>query len=213
MSDIKYGLISRTDADTLEKTIDLIIGEFDDVTIHITEIGVYGGATGRGIVEYVMNKWERNIFITGIDNNKDGEKIKFKHLYDKIIDGNSTEVYNQLEDNSQHLIFQDACHCFSCVISSFYCYADKVKVGGYLAFHDTGRHIKPFKDFQHGDKNNPDAYISARKALNRISLLFDNDIVIGEIIKNHALGQWELIFDEADSSDLAGGICVFKKLY
>lgn len=194
---IKYGLISDTDARVLEKTLNLIIEQFKNY-IHITEIGLYNCQTSKGVYQYLD---EKGIIFeyTGIDNEKD-KLIETPHWMETII-GDSNEVYNQLEDNSQHLIFVDGCHCFAHVVSDFFCYAPKVEVGGYLAFHDTGKHIKPFKDFQHGDKENPDAYISCRKALSAIGL-YSGDFA-----------EWELVFDEADELDEAGGICVFKKLY
>lgn len=209
---IKYGLISETDARCLEKTIGLICDGFKygatDALILVTEIGVYSGATSGGLCKYLMNNKNRIPFITGIDNSKDGQEIEV--FPDKLIIGNSNEVYNQLEDNSQHLIFVDGCHCFAHVISDFFCYAPKVKVGGYIAFHDTGEHIKPFKDFQHGDKENPDAYISVRKALEKIGLLWA--VGSNEFIDRYA-EEWELVFDEADPENEAGGVTVFKKLY
>jgi len=211
---IKYGLISDTDARVLEKTIDLINNEFKEGTINFCEIGVYSGMTAIGLYDYTESI-RRCLFTTGIDSGKDGEKLRF--LYNNFIKGNSTEVYNQLEDDSQHLLFIDGDHSLIGVISDFYAYADKVKVGGFLAFHDTGKHIKPFKDFQHGDKDNPDAYISVRKALKRIGLLdikmlwyAENGSSSGSETKN---GGWELIFDEADETNEAGGLTVFKRLY
>lgn len=196
---IKYGLISETDARTLEKTIDLICETGNDI-INVTEVGCYGGDTGRGISEYVKSK-ARNYWITGIDSRKDGEVVRFP--YNEMIYGNSNEVYNQIEDNSQHLLFIDGCHCFAHVVSDFFCYAPKVKKGGYFCFHDTGKQIKPFKDFQHGDKENPDAYISCRKALDAVGVLRSN---IG------AGKMWEKVFDEYDELNDAGGIICFKKL-
>ena len=228
---IQYGLISQTDARVLEKTIDLICDGCNDETINVCEIGIYGGATGNGLREYVQSKMyyvdmrggghkmggggNRKIFLTGIDNNKDGEEVR--HKYDKLIIGNSNEVYNQLGDNSQHLIFVDGCHCFAHVVSDFFCYAPKVKVEGYIAFHDTGKHIRPFKDFQHGDEKNPDAYISVRKALETIGLFRQygsGSMNYNETWIEHtgAFG-FELMLDEADETNEAGGICVFKKLY
>ncbi len=207
---IKYGLISETDARTIEKTIDLILNGRDKDLIYVTEIGIYGGETGDGIARYCASK---GVFchLTGIDNLSDKEPIRF--FYDKKIIGNSNEVYNQLEDNSQHLIFIDGCHCFAHVVSDFFCYAPKVKKGGCIAFHDTGKHIKSFKDFQHGDKENPDAYISVRKALDRVGLLDGYISGNGKMYESTLEDKWELIFDEADGDDEAGGICVFKKLY
>lgn len=229
MSEIQYGLISKVDAAVLEKTVDLICKEFNsDRNIKVTEIGIFGGQTARGINEYIQSKdWAVNGIVSkhrcnyiAIDNQKDKTVLPPFEGCNLII-GNSNEVYNQIEDNSQHLCFIDGCHCFAHVISDFFCYAPKVKIGGYLAFHDTGKHIKPFKDFQHGDKNNPDSYISARKALGAIGLLEDEDLGFIKYVGYDEWGEndrvriknWELIFDEAYSSDLAGGVTVFKKLY
>lgn len=209
---IKYGLISETDARMLEKTIDLICSEFKESEINVTEVGVYGGDTGSGMATYIHSKGRLPVII-GIDNNKDGESVRFD--YDALLLGDSTEVYFNLPDNSQHLIFDDGDHSLIGVISDFFAYADKVKIGGYLAFHDTGKHIKPFKDFQHGDRLNPDAYISVRKALEKIGLFGDIEFISDDdnTFTSWSLSQWKKIFDEADENNEAGGICVFKKMY
>lgn len=193
---IKYGLISHCDAAVIEKTISLAPNcsdKFCAEPICITEIGLYNCETSIGIYEYVKSKnWK--IKYTGIDNQKDKEIVAPDWM--NLIIGNSNEVYNQLEDESQHMIFFDGDHSLIGVISDFFAYEDKIKVGGYAIFHDTGEHIKPFKDFQHGDENNPDAYISVRKAIKKIGLR-----------------GWEPIFDEADIYNEAGGVMVFKKLF
>lgn len=191
---IQYGLISKIDAAVIEKTLDLICEQFPDDIINVCEVGVYGGDTGKGIFEYLKSKG-RECFITGIDNNKDGEKRRFE--YHNFIEGNSTEVYHLLENKSQHLIFDDADHSLIGAISDFFAYCDKVKDGGYFGFHDTAPHIRPFKDFQHGDPENPDAYISVRRALEKINC------------SNHG---FKLIFDEYDGINEAGGVCVFKRI-
>lgn len=213
---IKYGLISKVDANVLEKTIDLICenvpeGEF----IMFCEVGVYSGMTSKGVYDYVESK-KRYAFTTGIDNNSDGEKLLFH--YNNLIIGNSNEVYNELEDNSQHLIFIDALHTKIAVIGDFFAYAPKVKVGGYLAFHDTGKHLDPLSGWQGvGDKDDPDFCLGGvRKALIEIGLL-DNKPTFnqktGVLTIPRSFDGWELIFDEADQQDTGGGICVFKKLY
>lgn len=217
MGEIKYGLISETDARCLEKTIDEIWMGFPAEDINITEIGIFDGQTARGLYQYATSKvWatdEENIDIgcnyTAIDNNKDKEVlIPFPEC--KMIVGNSDEVHNQIEYNSQHLIFIDACHCLHHVQKDFICYNSKVKVSGYIAFHDTGEHIKPFTDYQHGDKDNPDNYISVRKALNYLELLSNYSLPKAEVSSQR--GKWELIYDEADITDPCGGVTVFKKI-
>lgn len=197
---IKYGLISETDGRTLEKTLDLIFKEFPLEDVHLTEIGLFDGGTARGLREYILQN-NRGFCYTGIDNEKDKPILKPFPTANLII-GNSNEVYNQIEDNSQHLLFVDGNHSFPMTISDFFCYESKVKLGGYFCFHDTGKHIKPFKDFQRmGSDKDPDMYISCRKALDRIGA------ISGELY------GWRLIFDEADETNEAGGITVFKKLY
>lgn len=53
---IKYGLISQTDGETLERTIDLICNEFADTSFNICEIGIYNGETSRGLYQYITSK-------------------------------------------------------------------------------------------------------------------------------------------------------------
>lgn len=197
---IQYGLISKVDSVTIEKTIDLILKEFpSDEFICTTEVGIFDGNTSRGIHEYIELKNRGNWHIA-IDNNKD-KQVTIPFLQCNFIIGNSNEVYNQISDNSQHFIFIDGCHAFPMVVSDFFCYESKVKEGGYLAFHDTGFHIAPYKDYQRmGDEKDLDMYISVRKALNRIGLL------------SGSFKGWQKVFDEQDIEDTAGGIIVFKKL-
>lgn len=215
MSDIKYGLISQKDANLIESTLSLISTYFREECIYTCEVGVFDGQTSRGINEWFTNYKIKN-YHTAIDNNKDKEILKpFPEC--NLIIGDADEVAFKIADNSQHFIFIDACHCFAHVISNFFSYAPKVKPGGYMAFHDTGAHIKPFKDFQHGDPQNPDAYISCRKALDAMKMFDEWGSANSDlsIIKNHKGNRflgWELIFDEADNSDLAGGVTVFQKI-
>lgn len=242
MSEIKYGLISQTDARTIEKTIDLIRGDNVPHLLNITEVGVYAGETMNGMREYVKSKeWEA--YFTGIDNNRDGEKLRFE--YDKLIVGNSNEVYNEIKNESQHLILVDGYHTFPGVVSDFFCYSPKVRVGGFLAFHDTGEHIDQLSGWQGvGDKNDPDMCLGGvRNALRKIGLIGkymsfkvnlnevatalwgegDIDLYkqamkkVGWVYEDeemvYRLPGWELIFNEADETNDAGGFCVFRKLY
>jgi len=194
---IQYGLISKVDSGVLEKTIDLICEEFTSGLINVTEVGCYGGDTGKGLCEYIKSKG-RDCWITGIDNNKDGETIRFS--YDKMICGNSNEVYNQLEDESQHLIVQDANHSYPNVVQDFFCYMRKVKRGGYMWWHDVAPHAQG-NDWQRmGDKNDKDMFISVRKALTDIGL-FDNKFE-----------GWEFVMEDADLNDAGGGCAVFRRI-
>lgn len=189
-----YGLISDIDAIAIELYLDNVMEQFPGDDIHVAEIGIYNGRTSRGIKEYIESKGRQCVYI-GVDNFKDNEKPVFFPAGATLLNGNSNEVYWKVENESQHFIFIDGCHCFAHVVSDYYCWRNKVKRGGYFAFHDTGKHIKPFKDFQHGDPENPDAYISVRKAL--LGIVDFN-------MRKHEVTQ--------DTSDEAGGITIYQRI-
>lgn len=245
MSEIKYGLISRTDANAIEKTIDLICEAFPNEVVNVTEIGLYSGQSSEAISKYISLVKHRVFFYTGIDNGKDGEELKhFPDFNSRLILGNSNEVYNQIPDNSQHLIFVDSLHTFPGVVSDFFCYAPKVKPGGFITFHDCGKHIDPLSGWQGvGDKNDPDMCLGGvRKALQAIGLfgrksgfiidmeeLRKIEYLVDDIervfnqqgtliagakrLEDNSFPGWDLVFDEADPNDTAGGICCFCRLY
>lgn len=193
----KYGLISKKDGETLEKVIDLICGNKNrEVPVCITEIGIFNGLTSLGLYEYVKSKGFNCEYI-GIDSEKDKPVFPPKWMY--MLRGNSTEVFYKIYNHSQDLVFVDGNHSYIGVISDYFAYKNKVKVGGYMAFHDCGKHIALYKDFQHGNKDDLHAYICSRLAIN-------------ELINCGAMRDWELVFDEADPNDEAGGIMVFKRL-
>lgn len=197
---IQHGLISNLDAETIEATLNLVCDQFpDDDFIFVTEVGIFNGATSVGMYEYLESKGKVPA-PTAIDNEND-KPVQKPTEYCTLIIGNSMEVYNELDDNSQHFIFIDANHSFPMAIADFFCYESKVKTGGYLAFHDTGLHIKDFTDYQGiGKTHDKDMYISVRKALKKIGLLDDK------------FEGWKLVFDKADETDRAGGIVVLKRL-
>lgn len=210
-----YGLISSIDAGVIEKTLDLICEKFTEGVINVLEVGVYAGDTGMGITNYLCRK-NRDCFLTGVDNMRDGEKIRTN--YDKLIIGNSNEVYNQIEPESQDFVFIDGCHTYPMVISDFYCYSPKVKKGGFILFHDTGVHINPLHGYQGvGDPNDPDMCLGGvRKALNYIGLFKQwggGSMGGGDWVDHTGTMGFELRFDESDKNDEAGGVCCYQKIY
>jgi hypothetical protein len=194
-----YGLLTAKDIETIEKTLDLVCEQFPEGVINTTELGVRNGSTSRGIHNYISAKSRLNFHI-GIDNNHDMPVTQpFSGCH--VIIGNSIEVYNQLQNNSQHFIFIDACHSYPMTLVDFLLYSDKVRHGGFVAMHDCGQQIKPMTDYQgSGDKNDPDNYISCRKAVSKLGLL------------DNKFEGWDLIFDEYDESFHTGGIVVVKKI-
>lgn len=211
---IQYGLISKVDAACVEKTLDLIIAGFPEETINVCEVGLYNCATSHGVHDYILSKG-RAAAMTGIDNERD--KLIHPPGWMKFIRGNSNEVYNKVPDGSQHLIFIDGLHTFPAVVSDFFCYAPKVKVGGFIGFHDTGLHLDPLSGWQGiGSKDDPDMCLGGvRKALDVIGLLEQaRDPYWGANERWTRFSRsWELVFDEADPEDTGGGICIFKRMY
>lgn len=200
MNEIKYGLISKLDAECMEATINYLLHDFPQEDLNIIEIGVFDGQTARGIRDYILSR-RRGFCYYAIDNEKDKPILKpFESC--NIIIGNSQEVYNIFEDSSQHFIFVDGLHTFPQVVSDFFCYADKVKDGGYMCFHDTGKHLDPLSGWQGvGREKDSDMCLGGvRRALSKIGLL------------TNQLPQWKLIFDEADTEDTGGGVVILKKI-
>lgn len=195
----KYGLLTAKDIETIEKTLDFVCDQFPEGIINTTELGVRDGSTSRGIHNYLTSKGRFN-FHTGIDNNKDMPVVRpFDGCH--LIIGNSIEVYNQLADNSQCFLFIDACHNYPITMADFLVYSDKVRHGGFVAFHDCGLQIAPFTDYQGvGSREDKDMFISCRKAVNKLGLL------------ENKFPGWDLIFDEYDPSFPTGGIVVVKKI-
>ncbi len=208
---IKYGLINKVDASCLERAIDYIQKDFPNEVINYTEVGLYHGATTRGIKEYLDSKNAKYV-LTGIDNFKDKEELVFLPEGVSLIIGSSIEVYNRLPNDSQHLILIDGNHSFPYVIADFFCYSQKVKVGGYIAFHDAAPHSQNKSYQRMGSDKDMDMYISVRRALKAIGLLETTYIALEA--DGTFLEQWELIFDEHApfEVDEGGGTIVFKKI-
>lgn len=195
----QYGLITQTDARTIEKTLDLVIKEFDNVLINTTEVGIDRGHTSRAINKYLTDKGHVN-FHTAIDNQRD-RPIEPPFPGCNLIIGNSIEVYNHLSDNSQHFILIDACHNYAMTMADFLVYSDKVRNRGFIALHDTSPKIKAFQDYQGmGSKNDPDMFISCRRAAHKLGLI------------ENKLSGYRLIFDEYDETAPTGGFIVVQKM-
>ena len=197
----QYGLISKTDASVIEKTIDLIIDrEFiHHLEINVTEVGLYNCQTSISIRDYILSKG-RHVNYTGIDNQKD-KPINPPEWMNFIL-GDSSLVYNKIKDYSQHMIFIDGLHTYPAVVSDFFCYMNKVHYDGFILFHDTGKHLDPLSGYQGvGDKDDHDFCLGGvRKALKAIGLLSDN------------FKGWVKKFEAADPDDTGGGIVCLQRM-
>lgn len=196
---LKFGWMTGSDENTLLKTMELVNQSFPDGIINTTEVGVRKGESSRAIYQFFTDK-SRICFHSGIDNERD---VKDGSPFPQcnFIVGNSMDVYNQIADDSQCFIFVDACHSFAMTMLDFLLYSNKLRIGGFIAMHDTAPHIAVLTDYQgHGSKGDADMYIRCRKALKRLGL-YDNKFP-----------GFELVFDECDPHALTGGVTVFKRI-
>lgn len=196
---MQYGLMTATDYQTMDKVLGMVLEVFPEGIINTCEIGVHRGDGSRGIHKFITDAGRIN-FHTGIDNQHDfAMGSPFEGC--NFIIGSSIEVYNQIADNSQHFLLIDGCHNYALTMADFLVYSDKVRVGGFVAFHDTGEQIKPMTDFQGmGDKDDPDMYISCRKAVKKLGLFDDT------------FPGWKYQFSIWDDQFHTGGITVVKRI-
>lgn len=193
-----YGMMPNKDYETMDKILSMVCDRFKG-DLNILEIGVFQGNTSRGMRDFLKEKG-RKINHTGVDNQRDFKMDK-PFPESNFIIGNSFEVYPKVKDNSQHLIFIDGNHSYPITMIDFLVYSDKVVEGGFIAFHDTGKQIKPFTDFQGiGDMADEDMWIACRKAVDKLGLLTDE------------YKGWKLILDEADETFHTGGILLVQKI-
>lgn len=196
----QLGLITPSDAGVITMCIQDLNERFSNEPIKITEVGIHNGHTSR-LMRNVVLSLGRELDYTGIDAQID---FKMGPPFEgaKFIVGYSTDVYAQIEDGSQHMIFIDANHNLVYTAADFLVYQSKLKPGGLFVFHDTGSHIPAFKDYQHmGDRKNPDNYIACRKALTLLGL-YDTPESRG----------FRLFIDKADQKYETGGVTAFVKL-
>lgn len=193
-----YGWMPKKDYETMDMILSIVMNEFPEGVLNTLEVGVRDGRTSRGIHQ-VLSEAGRINFHTGIDNNHDIETpVPFEGC--NLIIGNSMEVYNQVENQSQAFCLLDGCHSYAMTMIDFLLYSSKVRPRGFLAFHDTSPFIKPFTDYQgSGSKDDPDNFISCRKAAQTIGLL-----------SNHFYG-WKLLIDIADPKEPTGGLSLFQR--
>lgn len=202
-TDIQFGLMPPKDYETMCRILDAVCERFDSGIIKTLELGVHYGNTSRGIHKFFQLR-ERINFHTGIDNGHDVPPVPpFEGCH--MIVGNTFEVYNQIENNSIHFCLVDANHSYPMTVLDFWLYCKKIKIGGLIALHDMGAHIKPFTDYQHiGNKEDRDMYISCRKAADDLGLLNDRSYVNG--------CQFEKLLDVADPTPHTGGILCLKRI-
>lgn len=138
----RYGAILDEDVEVLEACMKKIgesrmigPGGGSYAPIRICEIGMHDGATAKGIESF----WKQRLYFTleyyGIDPDDGTKRPRYTPQGATVIVGDSCEVFNQVPDGLD-LLWVDGCHCFNHVVLDTLHYAPKVRVGGFICFHD-----------------------------------------------------------------------------
>lgn len=158
----RFGLLWEQDALALESTLHALSSEVK--RIKFLEIGIYQGMTAKGIKHWCDN---HNIELEwwGIDSGRDIDPvIPFQGA--TVKKGKSEQIYPEIPNDFDAILI-DGCHCRNHIILDTYNYSPKVKVGGFLLFHDTSPSAQG-NDFQGDGVNSPEFYISTLAALTMI---------------------------------------------
>src|SRR5262245_316899 len=105
-------------------------------SVTIAELGVGTGVTASRLVEYLAAIGVAGVRYFGIDDiTLLGQEPRFAQPGMQFLRGNR----NRFADvpNDADLIFIDACHCSECVARDAVAASRKVRVGGFMGFHDT----------------------------------------------------------------------------
>ncbi len=200
---VTFGLMPQKDYETLSKILEAVNVKFPSGVINTFELGIHKGFGSRGIHKFFELR-KRIHWHWGIDN---GHDVPVESPYDgcHVIEGNTFEVYNQLEDSKFHFGLVDANHSYPMTVVDVWCYSTKIKKNGFLVLHDTGPHIQPFTDYQNiGSREDRDMFISCRKAASDLGLLNDRSYVNG--------CTFEKVYDIADNGSHTGGILCLKRI-
>lgn len=125
-----FGALTVEDGEALKTTL---LSASTRKHLKFLEIGMHSGATARGIKAFLeangcsLEYWSIDPgYLCEINPPFPGANT---------IKGLSDEVYETIPEDFD-IIFIDGCHCRNHVILDTYNYHTKVKVGGFLMFHD-----------------------------------------------------------------------------
>lgn len=128
-----YGAIVNEDVEVLERCLQMrMLPVEPHDTIRVCEIGAHDGNTGLGIKRF-LETLGFELQYWGIE--PDPHRIKFIWEGATLIVGDSSEVFHQVPGDLD-LVWVDGCHCFNHVALDTLHYAPKVRVGGFICYHD-----------------------------------------------------------------------------
>jgi hypothetical protein len=198
-----YGLLGPTDPTVIERTLLEVARVFKcDPPFRVLEIGVCEGKTARGIKEF-LDSYNIKFEYWGVDNQRD-RSVELPFPGANLVIGDSTTEYHRIpNDKWFRWILIDGCHCVNHAMLDFLHYSPLLSSGGFILFHDTNPDTQGKLDYQgHGPKDNPDMYISTRKAMELLGL--STGYLRGWSLVEDAIGKF-------NPNGVTGGITVFRK--
>ena len=171
----KYGAIQAEDVEVLEACLTHIAEQArkDGRFARICEIGMHDGNTARGIENFFKERGQQMTY-WGIEPDTVSTRPRFVPANGLLIQADSAECYEVIPEWLD-LVWVDGCHCRNHVVLDTLNYAPKVRVGGFICFHD----INPIgqgllSEHQYHGPNTPDFALAVNKALSLIRFPWDN---------------------------------------
>lgn len=133
----RYGAILAEDVEVLEACLSIVAplhAPGDERTLRVLEIGMHDGATARGIESFLADRSWRLAYV-GIDVDDGTTRSRHVPAGGREIVGDSAEVFH-LVDGEFDLVWVDGCHCVNHVVLDTIHYSPRVRLGGFMLFHD-----------------------------------------------------------------------------
>lgn len=185
----RFGSVIEEDAQVIEATL----AQFQQPAVKWLEIGMFAGGTGRGVRDFLSARGMA-LEYWGIDAGLITDPVTpFAGAH--VIKGRSEEVFPYVPDGFDG-IFIDGCHCRNHVILDTMNYGPKVRVGGFLLFHDCGKASQGI-DKQPCGPNVPEFGISTLAAFQMMKW---------------PTPEWELFMEKEREGLALGGTRSYRKL-
>jgi hypothetical protein len=202
MTTSRYGSMSETEYDLIDRTLDKIKATFGEV--RFLEVGVCGGGTVAGVARR-CKQIGAPLFASGVDclEHYKPDRNLFPELpadY-KFYVGDSMDQWRNITDKFNFLLV-DGCHCVVHATADFLNYSPLVVVGGYVVFHDTavpkGQHEQMAFPQDHSLAGKDPGKLGVREGLKKLGLL------------QGYRADWELVEEVPSDSGVMGAILYRK---
>lgn len=171
----RYGSMSETEFDLMDRIIDRIKSEFNEV--RFLEIGVCGGGTVAGVARR-CKEIGCQFLGSGVDclEAYKPDPNLFPELKENyaFYCGDSMDMWRNIPAGF-NLLLVDGCHCVNHSMCDFLNYSPLVIVGGYCLFHDTALPLQQYEQIafpqDHSLAGKNPSKLGVREGLKKMGLL------------------------------------------